>query len=174
MSDLRCILSWLRAGIGICIPFTLPIADEFRLRSRRFVEHSEDSEKRNKMSPTYTLYYGTFIQLPRYLRQDTKPCLEINTGVLWVSNCDGRIQGFDWAVGLASATEDEKERELAGFVQRKGWTVWRDGADDDDDATEGEETVRIVQGGRKGKNGFFFPGFIGMFSSLSKGEGTPI
>ena len=116
------------------------------------------------MSPTYTLYQGTFIQLPRHLRQDTKPCLEINTGVLWVSNCDGRIRGFDWSVALENFEgEGEREKGLEMFVRGKGWAVWSDdAADDDDDAIEGKETVRIVQGGRKGRNGFFFPGFIGM------------
>jgi guanine deaminase len=109
------------------------------------------------MSPTYTLYHGTFIQLPRHIATETKPSLEINTGVLWVSNCDGRIQGFDWSVTLDSA--DEGEKGLNAFVQTKGWTVWRDGVD----PTEGRETVSIIQGGRKGRNGFFFPGFIGIF-----------
>jgi guanine deaminase len=61
--------------------------------------------------------------------------------------------------------EDEREKGLVVFVQRKGWTVWRDDDDDDVsvDAIEGEETVRIVRGGRKGRNSFFFPGFIGLF-----------
>ena len=106
------------------------------------------------MSPTYTLYHGTFIQLPRQIKTE-KPCLEINTGVLWVANQDGRIRGFDWSVDLA----EEGEGVLEAFLKRKGWTVWRDGVDE----TPGEETVVIVRGGRKGRNGFFFPGFIGMF-----------
>ncbi|EEA19821.1 hypothetical protein TMatcc_009962 [Talaromyces marneffei ATCC 18224] len=108
------------------------------------------------MAPTYTLYHGTFIQLPRQIvPTHPKPSLEINTGVLWVSNCDGKIQGFDWSVGLDS--EDGDEESLSAFVHSKGWTVWKDGAVD---AKAGAETVSIVQGGRKGRNGFFFPGFI--------------
>lgn len=103
------------------------------------------------MSPTYTLYHGTFIQLPRQIKTE-KPCLEINTGVLWVANQDGRIRGFDWSVDLA----EEGEGVLEAFLKRKGWTVWRDGVDE----KPGEMTVVIVQGGRKGRNGFFFPGFI--------------
>jgi guanine deaminase len=39
--------------------------------------------------------------------------------------------------------------------------VWRDGVDGNEG--EGGKTVRIIQGGREGRNGFFFPGFIGMF-----------
>lgn len=110
------------------------------------------------MSPTYTLYHGTFIQLPRHVTSNTKPSLEINTGVLWVSNSDGRIQGFDWSVDIDSDSEDEGEKGLNAFLQDKGWTVWREGVEE-----QGAETVKIVQGGRKGRNGFFFPGFIGMF-----------
>jgi guanine deaminase len=114
------------------------------------------------MSPTYTLYHGTFIQLPRHIiPTETKPHLEINTGVLWVSNADGKIQGFDWSVNLDS---EDDEQQLNGFVRRKGWTVWRDGGGGGSvDEKEGDETVTIVRGGRKGRNGFFFPGFIGMF-----------
>lgn len=104
------------------------------------------------------MYHGTFIQLPRHIAPDTKPSLEINNGVLWVSNCDGRIQGFDWNVALDSDSDNEGQKGLNAFVQEKGWAVWRDGVDDAKDG----ETVTIVQGGRKGRNGFFFPGFIGM------------
>ena len=79
-----------------------------------------------------------------------------------MSNCDGRIRGFDWSVALEDFEgEGEREKGLEMFVRGKGWAVWSDDAADDD-AIEGEETVRIVQGGRKGRNGFFFPGFIGM------------
>ncbi|EED14231.1 chlorohydrolase family protein [Talaromyces stipitatus ATCC 10500] len=102
------------------------------------------------MAPTYTLYHGTFIQLPRHIPIDTKPSLGINTGVLWVSNRDGKIDGFDWSVN------PDLEEALDLFVKSKGWSVWRDGVD----AKDGVETVVIVKGGRDGRNGFFFPGFI--------------
>lgn len=114
------------------------------------------------MASTYTLYHGTFIQLPRHLpvqqasdTQIPKLSLKINTGVLWVSNADGKIQGFDWSVSVA-----EDEKDLNAFVEKKGWTILNQ--DQNEDAER--ETVVIVKGGRKGRNGFFFPGFIGMFS----------
>lgn len=107
------------------------------------------------MPPTYTLYHGTFIQLPRHIPTGTKPSLEINTGVLWVSNEDGKIDGFDWSLNLDS------DEALSSFVQGKGWTIWSDG-----DAEEGKDTVVVVKGGREGRNGFFFPGFIGMIPYL--------
>lgn len=115
------------------------------------------------MAPTYTLYHGTFIQLPRSVPPSgTKDiALSINRGVLWVANADGRIKGFDWSVG----TEDEVA--LTDFVRRKGWTIipereaLTNGATAIEDA---KETVTVVAGGRQGRNGFFFPGFIGILS----------
>lgn len=77
-----------------------------------------------------------------------------------MSNADGKIQGFDWSVNLDS---EDDEQQLNGFVRRKGWTVRTDGGGSSVDGKEGDETVTIVTGGRKGRNGFFFPGFIGMF-----------
>jgi guanine deaminase len=110
------------------------------------------------MAPTYTLYHGTFIQLPRSAPPSgTKHDLSINTGALWVSNADGRIKGFDWSVGIVTA------EELNAFVQTKGWTIIPEGTVMNGTTTTegGKETVTIVAGGRKGRNGFFFPGFIG-------------
>jgi hypothetical protein len=120
------------------------------------------SNRLRKMAPTYTLYYGRFIQLPR--QQVTKPSLDINTGVLWVSNADGTIQGFDWSVPVSDDDAEGEGAALSAFVQEKGWTVVENGSDD---GPADKETVVIVKGGRKGGNSFFFPGFIGQsFSSF--------
>lgn len=123
------------------------------------------------MAPTYTLYHGRFIQLPRQ-QPETKPSLDINTGVLWVLNADGRIQGFDWSVPFndsvnadAEVDGDHDDTALSAFVQRQGWTIVENGDDagNNDDGSGEKETVVVVKGGRKGRNAFFFPGFIGLF-----------
>lgn len=71
-------------------------------------------------------------------------------GALWVSSSDGRIEGFEWGF--------ESEEGLQELLGRKGW------ADVDEIAGngDGEKGVRIVRS--RERNGFFFPGFIGMFS----------
>ncbi|KAL1965465.1 hypothetical protein VTN77DRAFT_5721 [Rasamsonia byssochlamydoides] len=107
------------------------------------------------MPPTYTLFYGTFIQLPRLAPPPGKKhVLSINHGALWASTADGRIKGFDWSVGI------DDEEELKAWVERKGWVVVDDPENGNSDSTaDGKETVTIVKA-RKGRNGFFFPGFI--------------
>lgn len=115
----------------------------------------------SKILPTYTLYHGTFIQLPRHISKEAPPEFEINTGVLWVLNQTGKIDGFDWNVTLGSSA-GEDETVLKTFVQSKGWTLW----EDEDGIDSSKETVRIVRGSQGQNNGFFFPGFIGMFCSI--------
>ncbi|OKL62231.1 hypothetical protein UA08_02157 [Talaromyces atroroseus] len=112
------------------------------------------------MAPTYTLYYGRFIQLPRqqHSQPGIKPSLEINTGVLWVLNADGIIQGFDWSVPMNEHDDAKGQDEaLSAFVQGKGWTVVENGSDE---GSVQKDTVIILKGCRKGGNSFFFPGFI--------------
>lgn len=120
------------------------------------------------MSPTYTLYHGRFIQLPRqqHSQPAAKPSLDIKTGVLWVSNADGTIHGFDWSIPFhddLGGDGGQEDTALNAFVQGKGWTVVANGSDAK--GVEGE-TVEIVRVARKGKNSFFFPGFIGWFYTL--------
>lgn len=103
------------------------------------------------MAPVYTIFYGTFIQLPRIpASSGPKHVLDINHGALWVSNESGRIEGFDWGV-----CTEEKLRHL---LQDKGWRVV---SGDVEEEEVGEKTaVRVVKASEK-RNGFFFPGFIG-------------
>ncbi|KAH8689891.1 chlorohydrolase family protein [Talaromyces proteolyticus] len=109
------------------------------------------------MAPTYTLYHGTFIQLPRLVRPSgERYTLETNTGALWVLNESGRIEGFDWSVG-------SDEYGLNKIVEKNGWIVVPEGtATNGTTYPDGNEnpTVVIIRGGREGRNGFFFPGFI--------------
>jgi guanine deaminase len=111
------------------------------------------------MVATYTLYHGTFIQLPRQVSAEGKHTLEINSGALWVLNQSGRIEGFDWAVG------SDDEDALHRLIERNGWTIVPPEVNGSTDATK--ETVTIVNGGAgRERNGFFFPGFIGKWSTL--------
>jgi guanine deaminase len=111
------------------------------------------------MSSAYTLFYGTFIQLPRQAPPSgQKHALSINHGVLWVSTADGQIKGFDWGINI------DNDAELKAWLEKKGWTVV---GENDQTTTNGiadgkntETTVKIVRG-RNGRNSFFFPGFIG-------------
>jgi guanine deaminase len=110
------------------------------------------------MKPSYTLFYGTFIDLPRVsaAASDSHPkhSLSINHGVLWVSGADSCISGFDWAI----ASEDE----LNVWLERKGWKVVDCiGNDEAQEEKPDISTVVIVKAKRE-QNGFFFPGFIGM------------
>ncbi|PYH91387.1 Metallo-dependent hydrolase, partial [Aspergillus ellipticus CBS 707.79] len=73
------------------------------------------------MSPTYTVYIGTFIHLPRLPASaptaDIDHALSINHGALWVSVDDGTIAGFEWC-----GTSRGDVRRLVG---RRGWVVDR-------------------------------------------------
>ena len=90
---------------------------------------------------TYTLFYGTFVHLPRATPSTTKHELSIHHGALWVSVQDGRIKGFDWSV----ASEDE----LVALMRKRGWSV---------DGVSGTQ-VNLVRA-RADQNEFFFPGFV--------------
>lgn len=111
------------------------------------------------MVATYTLYHGTFIQLPRQASPEGKHILEINSGALWVLNESGRIEGFDWDVG------SDDENALHSLIERNGWKIT--GATEVNGSTDStKQTVTIVKGGGGGgagraRDGFFFPGFIG-------------
>lgn len=107
------------------------------------------------MAPyAYTVYRGTFIQLPRLLGSGAQPKLELvcNHGALWVSSEDGRIKGFDWQV--------RGEDGLQALMRRMGWVDVD--ASTNGDVTNGERVkVKIVSASEE-RNEFFFPGFIGM------------
>lgn len=102
-----------------------------------------------------TVFYGTFISLPRVPETSATPTaapnypLIVKHGALWVGSEDGRIQGSDWTVG--------DEDGLTRLIDRMGWCLEGGG---------GKEMVRIVRA-REGRNGFFFPGFIGMSLAFS-------
>ncbi|GAD95749.1 chlorohydrolase family protein [Paecilomyces variotii No. 5] len=102
------------------------------------------------MSPVYTIFYGTFIQLPRTpASSEPRHVLDINHGALWVSNESGRIEGFDWSVST-----DERLHDL---LRDKGWVAV---SGDGEEERIGEKTVvRVVKASER-RNGFFFPGFI--------------
>ncbi|PYH47178.1 chlorohydrolase family protein [Aspergillus saccharolyticus JOP 1030-1] len=98
------------------------------------------------VSPMYTLYVGTFIQLPRTISPDEKHELAITRGALWVSVADGKIKGFDWSVAT--------ESDLQTLLQRHGWVV--------DGSSRGRRSsvvVKLVRA-REEEHEFFFPGFI--------------
>ncbi|CRG88683.1 chlorohydrolase family protein [Talaromyces islandicus] len=106
------------------------------------------------MGATYTLYHGTFIQLPRHVSPDGKHTLEINTGALWVLNQSGRIEGSDWTVG------SDDEDALHRLIERNGWTIVGS-SQVNGSADPKKQTVTVVKGGAgRERNGFFFPGFI--------------
>ncbi|PGH17464.1 guanine deaminase [Helicocarpus griseus UAMH5409] len=108
------------------------------------------------LSYAYTVYYGTFIHLPRLpdepatLTSPPKHRLSINHGALWVSQAEGKIEGFDWEV--------KNEHGLKKFIEKMGWKA-EDKKGEDSDKDEVRKLVRIVKA-RKERNGFFFPGFI--------------
>jgi guanine deaminase len=99
----------------------------------------------------YTLFVGTFIQLPR-APLNGKHVLAVHKGALWVSTSDGRIKGMDWSV--------HDEEGLRALMRRHGWTG--DGVDVNG-VSEGQslEKVNVVRA-REERNEFFFPGFIGL------------
>lgn len=114
------------------------------------------------MVATYTLYHGTFIQLPRQASSpDGKHTLEINSGALWVLNESGRIEGFDWDVG------SDDENALHSLIERNGWTITRATTtttmevNGSTDSTKQTVTIVNGRGAGRARNGFFFPGFIG-------------
>lgn len=102
---------------------------------------------------SYTVYYGAFLQLPRMPNVPATPSsppkyqLTVNHGALWVSSTSGRIEGYDWQV--------RDEKGLDELLEKKGWTL------DGENVPEG--FVKIVKS-RDSRNGFFFPGFVGLFS----------
>ncbi|KAL4768514.1 hypothetical protein BDW60DRAFT_219654 [Aspergillus nidulans var. acristatus] len=85
------------------------------------------------MESKITLFYGTFVDLPR-TRSDEKHELAIRHGAIWVSSSTGRIQGSDWSIA--------NEAELQSLIRKNGWTK-----------------VPIVRALEE-ENEFFFPGFI--------------
>lgn len=104
-------------------------------------------------SYAYTVYRGTFIQLPRQLAPNLQ--LICTHGALWVSTEDGRIKGHDWHV-----SDDGSFQTL---MNRNGWVDVNASA-----STNGENgypapvRVKIVVANDQ-RNEFFFPGFIGTF-----------
>lgn len=106
---------------------------------------------RREMSTMRTIFYGTFVWLPREPERPATDLLApkypliVKHGALWV-NGDGRIEGSDWTV--------TDEGGLERLIERRGWCV--EGTE-----CEGKECVRVVRASEK-RNGFFFPGLIGM------------
>ncbi|RAH64196.1 chlorohydrolase family protein [Aspergillus aculeatinus CBS 121060] len=96
------------------------------------------------VSPMYTLYVGTFIQLPRTSSPDGRHELAITRGALWVSAADGKIKGFDWSVA--------SESDLQTLLKRHGWVLAGAGS---------RSCVRVqLVRAREELNEFFFPGFV--------------
>ncbi|KAL4976050.1 hypothetical protein BDW66DRAFT_159982 [Aspergillus desertorum] len=85
------------------------------------------------MESIITLFYGTFVDLPR-AKSGEKHELSVKHGAIWVSSSTGRIEGSDWSVA--------NEAELQSLIRKNGWT-----------------SVPIVRA-REEQNEFFFPGFI--------------
>lgn len=102
----------------------------------------------------YTLYRGTFIQLPRQLNSQQNLELVCNYGALWVSSADGRIKGFDWQV--------RGEHGFRELMHRMGWVdVDASINGDGGDGSNVKVKVKVVTA-REERNEFFFPGFIGI------------
>ena len=131
------------------------------------------------MSPTYILFYGTFIQLPARLDVRTASSsvenkhpmsLSIAHGVIWVLTRTGCIAGTDWNVA--------SEEYLIPWIEKRGWSIASSINDDyriangvEPSATHADQnghahTVHIVKA-REQKNSFFFPGFIGMLKFIN-------
>lgn len=104
------------------------------------------------MSPPYTLFFGTFIQLPR-APLNGKHILSIHRGALWVSTADGRIKGIDWDV--------QDEESLKALIQRNGWTGNEANGFHSGPAPSTEKVT--INRAREEENEFFFPGFIGTY-----------
>ncbi|CAG8139896.1 unnamed protein product [Penicillium olsonii] len=102
----------------------------------------------------YTVYRGTFVQLPRLNSSSTKPELARTQGALWVGD-DGRIKGYDWTV--------QDDASFKSFLSSHGWT--------DADAGSGNAKatkVKVVKS-NDDRNEFFFPGFIGTYKPCQSG-----
>lgn len=89
-------------------------------------------------TPLYSLFFGTFIHLPRQTSLNGPHTLEINHGVLWVSSEDGKIKGYNWDV--------RNEDDLREFLAGRKW---------------GNDRITVIRA-REERNEFFFPGFIGI------------
>ncbi|PYI12006.1 Metallo-dependent hydrolase [Aspergillus sclerotiicarbonarius CBS 121057] len=98
------------------------------------------------MSPAYTIFVGTFIQLPR-TKTGADHQLSITRGALWVSTTDGQIKGFDWSIA--------NDKDLKALLKTKGWTVVND---PNTKSKSGVKVTLVVA--REDQNEFFFPGFI--------------
>lgn len=114
----------------------------------------------HRPSHAYTLFCGTFIDLPRNPHEPATPTsppkhkLAVNRGAVWVSMRDGRIKGIDLRV--------KDEEALTQLVGRMGWTeVGEEGREGEEMEREGgkREYVKIVRA-REERNEFFFPGFV--------------
>lgn len=93
------------------------------------------------MAPTYIVFIGTFVHLPR----STPTALAIRQGALWVSTADGRIKGTDWTIIT--------DRDLRVLLKEKGWIP--------EDAPRYKSGTRVsIVRAREEQNEFFFPGFI--------------
>ena len=103
------------------------------------------------MDSSYTLFFGTFIQLPR-TPSNGKHILSINRGALWVSTADGRIKGIDWNV--------QDEASLRALMKRNGW-IANEVNGFHSGPCPSTEKVKIIRA-REDHNEFFFPGFIGI------------
>ncbi|RDW67223.1 chlorohydrolase family protein [Aspergillus mulundensis] len=86
-----------------------------------------------EMESKITLFYGTFVDLPR-VEYGWKHELSIRHGALWVSSSTGRITGSDWSIA--------NESDLQSLIKKNGW-----------------HGIQIVRA-REEQNEFFFPGFI--------------
>lgn len=106
----------------------------------------------------YTVYRGTFIQLPRFLESGTQSKLElvVTRGALWVSAEDGRIKGFDWQV--------RDEDGFRALMRRMTW-VDVDASINGDSGDGSIVKVKVVTASEE-RNEFFFPGFIGMSPTM--------
>ncbi|KAI9933492.1 hypothetical protein ASPWEDRAFT_30338 [Aspergillus wentii DTO 134E9] len=91
----------------------------------------------------YTLFFGTFIDLPR-TPADGKHELSIHHGALWVGY-DGLIKGFDWNV--------RDEGDLQALIEKKEWVL------DNGENKKSISSVKVIIA-REDQNEFFFPGFI--------------
>lgn len=111
----------------------------------------------------YTLYVGTFIQLPREAdtpATSTSPPiykLSVREGALWVDTLDGRIAGSNWDV--------KNEDDLNRLAESMGWILTESQNEAGENGLLGRKRkmgtrVSVIRA-RKEHNGFFFPGFIG-------------
>ena len=116
------------------------------------------------MTPTFRLFYGTFIHLPRSSLDGRQISLEVNKGGLWVST-DGRIVELDF---------DNVDVGVGELLKRKGWEKGSGASYSRQNGTgTGTETVDVFEA-RAEENEFFFPGFIGnipRFTRILQGEG---